>query len=153
MQTFFADVILPLPLEARFTYRVPQALNGQVRFGVRVVVPFGNSKLYAAIVERVHEQPPKQVTVKYILDVIDERPVISEAQFKLWQWIADYYMCTVGEVMAAALPSALRLASETKVKIHPDFDGDVSVLTPYELNVVELLIHRETMTVALFIEV
>ena len=148
MQTFFADVILPLPIEARFTYRVPQALNGQVRFGVRVVVPFGASKLYAAIVERVHETPPKQVTAKYILDVIDERPVISEAQFKLWKWIADYYMCTVGEVMAAALPSALRLASETKVKIHPDFDGDVSVLTPYELNVVELLIHRETMTVA-----
>ena len=148
MQTFFADVILPLPIEARFTYRVPQALNGQVAFGMRVVVPFGANKLYAAIVERVHENSPKQFTVKYILDVIDERPVVSEAQYKLWQWIADYYMCTVGEVMAAALPSALRLASETKVKIHPDFDGDISVLTPHELNVVELLIHRETMTVA-----
>lgn len=148
MQTFFADVILPLPVEARFTYRVPQALNGQVAFGMRVVVPFGASKLYAAIVERVHENPPKQFTVKYILDVIDERPVVSEAQYRLWQWMADYYMCTVGEVMAAALPSALRLASETKVKIHPDFDGEISVLTPHELNVVELLIHRETMTVA-----
>jgi primosomal protein N' (replication factor Y) len=148
MQTFFADVILPLPVEARFTYRVPQALNGQVAFGMRVVVPFGASKLYAAIVERVHENPPKQFTVKYILDVIDGRPVVSEAQYRLWQWMADYYMCTVGEVMAAALPSALRLASETKVKIHPDFDGEISVLTPHELNVVELLIHRETMTVA-----
>ncbi len=148
MQTFFADVILPLPIEARFTYRVPQALNGQVAFGMRVVVPFGANKLYAAIVEKVHENPPKLFTVKYILDVIDERPVVSEAQFRLWQWIADYYMCTIGEVMAAALPSALRLASETKVKIHPEFDGDISVLTPHELNVVELLLHRETMTVA-----
>ena len=148
METYFADVILPLPIEARFTYRVPQALNGQVAFGMRVVVPFGANKLYAAIVERVHQNPPKVFTVKYILDVIDDRPVISEAQFRLWQWMADYYMCTVGGVMAAALPSALRLASETKVKIHPDFDGDVSVLTPHELNVVELLIHRETMTVA-----
>ena len=148
MQTFFADVILPLPIEARFTYRVPQALNGKIAFGMRVIVPFGNNKLYAGIVERVHENAPKQFSVKYILDVIDERPVVSEAQYRLWQWMADYYMCTLGEVMAAALPSALRLASETKVKIHPEFDGDVSVLTPYELKVMELLIHRETMTVA-----
>lgn len=148
METFFADVILPLPIEARFTYRVPQVLNGHVAFGMRVVVPFGANKLYAAIVERVHKDAPKQFSVKYILDVIDGRPVVSEPQYRLWKWIADYYMCTVGEVMAAALPSALRLASETKVKIHPDFDGDVSVLTPYELNVVELLVHRETMTVA-----
>jgi primosomal protein N' (replication factor Y) len=148
MRTFFVDVILPLPLEARFTYRVPQVMNGRIAFGMRVIVPFGNSKLYAAVVERVHEEAPKQFTVKYVLDVIDERPVVSEAQYRLWQWMADYYMCTIGEVMAASLPSALRLASETKVKIHPEFDGDVSVLTPYEMNVVELLVHRETMTVA-----
>lgn len=148
MQTFFVDVILPLPLEARFTYRVPQALNGQIVFGMRVIVPFGNNKLYAAVVERVHEEAPKQFSTKYVLDVIDERPVVSEAQYRLWQWISAYYMCTVGEVMAAALPSALRLASETKVKIHPEFDGDVTVLTPYEMNVMELLLHRETMTVA-----
>jgi primosomal protein N' (replication factor Y) len=148
MQTFFVDVILPLPLEARFTYRVPQVLNGQIAFGMRVIVPFGNNKLYAAVVERVHENAPKQFSVKYVLDVIDDRPVVSEPQYRLWQWMADYYMCTIGEVMAAALPSALRLASETKVKIHPEFDGDVTVLTPYEMNVVELLLHRETMTVA-----
>ncbi len=148
MQIFFVDVILPLPLEARFTYRVPQALNGQIVFGMRVIVPFGNNKLYAAVVERVHEEAPKQFSTKYVLDVIDERPVVSEAQYRLWQWISTYYMCTVGEVMAAALPSALRLASETKVKIHPEFDGDVTVLTPYEMNVMELLLHRETMTVA-----
>ena len=148
MQTFFVDVILPLPVEARFTYRVPQALNGQIAFGMRVIVPFGNNKLYAAVVERVHEEAPKQFSTKYVLDVIDERPVVSEAQYRLWQWISAYYMCTVGEVMAAALPSALRLASETKVKIHPEFDGDVTVLAPYEMNVMELLLHRETMTVA-----
>ena len=148
MQTFFADVILPLPIEARFTYRVPQVLNGRIAFGMRVIVPFGSNKLYAAIVEKVHETAPKQFSAKYILDVIDERPIISEAQYRLWQWMAEYYMCTIGEVMAAALPSALRLASETKVKIHPEFDGDVSVFTPLEMNVVELLIHRETMTVA-----
>lgn len=148
MQTFFVDVILPLPLEARFTYRVPQSMNGRISFGMRVIVPFGSNKLYAAIVERVHEEVPKQFSVKYVLDIIDERPVISEGQYRLWQWISEYYLCTIGEVMAASLPSALRLASETKVKIHPEFDGDVTVLNPYELNVVELLIHRETMTVA-----
>ena len=63
METYFADVILPLPVDARFTYRVPQVLNGKVTFGMRVIVPFGSSKLYAAIVEKVHEQPPKQFSV------------------------------------------------------------------------------------------
>ena len=79
---------------------------------------------------------------------MDERPVVSERQFRLWQWMADYYLCTLGEVMAAALPSALKLASETKIKLHPDFSGDVTVLNPFELRIAEALTHREEMTVA-----
>ncbi len=148
MRTFFADVILPLPLETSFTYRVPQELNDRVKFGVRVIVPFGRNKLYSAIVERVHETPPQQVTAKYILDVIDESQVVSEQQYALWKWISQYYMCNMGDVMAASLPSALRLAGETRVMIHPSFDGDVSVLTPHELNVVELLVNKENMSVS-----
>lgn len=76
---------------------------------MRVIVPFGRSKLYSALVVRVHKDTP-QVTPKYVLDIIDDKPVVSERQYRLWQWIAEYYMCTVGEVMAAALPSALKLA-------------------------------------------
>ncbi|MBO7647645.1 MAG: primosomal protein N' [Bacteroidales bacterium] len=146
--TYFADILLPLPLEATFTYRVPQDLEGRVVFGVRVIVPFGRSKLYSGLVTRVHTEAPNALSTKYILDVMDERPVISTRQFQLWQWMADYYMCSLGEVMACALPSALRLASETKIKLHPDFSGDVSVLNEYELRIVEALVHKDQMTIS-----
>lgn len=146
--TYFADILLPLPLEATFTYRVPQELEGRVAFGVRVIVPFGRSKLYSGLVVRVHTEAPQEWATKYIVDVMDERPVVSERQFRLWQWMADYYLCTLGEVMAAALPSALKLASETKIKLHPDFSGDVTVLNPFELRIAKALTHREEMTVA-----
>ena len=144
--THFADVLLPLPLPALFTYRVPYELDDAVAFGKRVIVPFGRSKLYSALVVHVHENAP-QVTAKYILDVVDDRPVISERQFQLWQWMADYYLCTLGEVMAAALPSALKLASETKIHLHPNFSGDVSTLNENELRITEALAYREAMTV------
>lgn len=144
--THFVDVLLPLPLPALFTYRVPYEMNDLVGFGVRVIVPFGRSKLYSALVVRVHENAP-QVTTKYILDVVDDRPVISERQFQLWKWMANYYLCTLGEVMAAALPSALKLASETKIYLHPDFNGDISMLNPNELHIAEALTYHETMTV------
>ena len=144
--THFVDVLLPLPLPALYTYRVPYELDDAVKFGVRVIVPFGRSKLYSALVVRVHENAP-QVTAKYILDVVDDRPVVSERQFQLWQWMANYYLCTLGEVMAAALPSALKLASETKIYLHPDFNGDVSSLNPNELRIAEALTYHETMTV------
>ena len=146
--TYFADILLPLPLEATFTYRVPQDLEGRVVFGVRVIVPFGRSKLYSGLVTRVHTEAPNALSTKYILDVMDERPVISTRQFQLWQWMADYYMCSLGEVMACALPSALRLASETKIKLHPDFSGDVSVLNEYELRIAEALVHKDQMTIS-----
>ena len=146
--TYFADILLPLPVEATFTYRVPQELEGRVAFGVRVIVPFGRSKLYSGLVVRVHTEAPQEWATKYIVDVMDERPVVSERQFRLWQWMADYYLCTLGEVMAAALPSALKLASETKIKLHPDFSGDVTILNPHELRIAEALAHREEMTVA-----
>lgn len=145
--THFVDVLLPLPLPALFTYRVPYELDEAAEFGKRVIVPFGRSKLYSALVVRVHENAPQQVSAKYILDVVDERPVISERQFQLWQWMANYYLCTLGEVMAAALPSALKLASETKIYLNPNFNGDVSMLNPNELHIAEALTYRETMTV------
>lgn len=144
--TYFVDVLLPLPLSSLFTYRVPYELGEDISFGMRVIVPFGRSKLYSALVVRVHQKAP-QVTPKYVLDIIDNKPIVSERQYRLWQWIAEYYMCTVGEVMAAALPSALKLASETQVRLHPSFSGDVTILNEYELAIVETLAYRESMTV------
>lgn len=147
MHTYFADVLLPLPLQGLFTYRIPQELNDSVGFGMRVVVPFGKSKLYSGLVLKVHENVPQQVNVKYVLDVIDEHSVVSERQIQLWQWIARYYMCSMGEVMAAALPSALKLASETKIQLNPAFDGDMTVLNEKETKLVEALAYHPTMTV------
>ncbi|MCQ2286100.1 MAG: DEAD/DEAH box helicase family protein, partial [Bacteroidales bacterium] len=143
--TYFADVLLPLPLPNLFTYRIPYELNEQVKFGVRVVVPFGRNKLYSALVVEVHTTVPQQVNTKYVVDVIDESPVITETQFRFWKWIADYYVCHLGEVMAAALPSALKLAGETKVMLHPAFEGDISELTPNELKVTETLSYHPMM--------
>lgn len=144
--TLFADVLLPLPLPGLFTYRVPRELEQWVAFGRRVIVPFGRSRLYSGLVVNVHSNAP-EVSTKYLMDVVDDQSIVSERQFQLWQWIADYYMCSLGEVMAAALPSALKLASETKVKLHPEFAGDVSMLNENELSIVDALAQRDTLTV------
>lgn len=147
MHTYFADILLPLPLQGLFTYRIPQELGDSVDFGMRVVVPFGKSKLYSGLVMKVHENAPRQVNTKYVLDVIDKHSVVSERQIQLWQWIAKYYMCSLGEVMAAAFPSALKLASETKIQLNPAFDGDMTVLNEKETKLVEALAYHPTMTV------
>ena len=148
MITYFADILLPLPLKGTFTYRVPQVLNGRLEFGVRVVVPFGKNKLYSGLVTRVHQTAPQQVNVKYVLEVIDEKPVISERQFELWQWMADYYLCTLGEVMACALPTSLKLAGETHLSLHPDFDGDLSMLNEKEISVTEQVASHPSVTIS-----
>ena len=111
----FLDVILPLPLPRYFTYQAPDELAGQIQKGVRVIVPFGARKYYSAIVLDIRENYTPSYPVKEIVSVLDDRPVANELQIKLWQWIALYYMCTVGEVMKAAIPSGLKLESETKV--------------------------------------
>ena len=145
--TYFADILLPLPLPGLFTYRLPHDLDVPLAFGMRVVVPFGKSKLYSGLVVEVHTRVPDQLNVKYVLDVIDSEPIVSPQQYKLWQWIADYYMCSLGEVMAVALPSALKIASETKIMLNPAFDGDVTTLTEREMHLTEALSYRPMMTI------
>jgi primosomal protein N' (replication factor Y) len=85
--------------------------------------------------------------MKYVSDVIDNMPIISEQQFLLWKWIADYYMCSLGEVMAVALPSALKIASETQIMLHPQFDGIISAFSDKEIKVIEALSYHQAMTV------
>ena len=104
----FADVILPLPLDGLFTYAVPQKMEGRVRRGMRVLVPFGRSKSYVGIVARLHDKKPEDYAVKPITLMMDDRPVLLESQLKLWEWIADYYMSPIGDVMKAALPAGLK---------------------------------------------
>lgn len=119
---YFVDVILPLALPNLYTYRVPQALNGTVHVGYRIIVQFGKNKLYSAIVARIHTEAPKY-TAKFIEAVLDEQAEVTEVQLKFWDWMSQYYMCTRGEVMLAAVPVGLRLSSETKIILSPTWDG------------------------------
>ena len=119
--TLFVDVILPLPLPRLYTYRVPYELNDRVVIGGRVIVQFGAKKTLSCIVAAVHETGPKAYQAKYILEFIDDAPVVTQPQLKLFRWMADYYLCTLGEVINAALPAALKLSSESRIQLHPAF--------------------------------
>ena len=103
----FADVILPLPLEGTFTYSLPESFSNLVLVGCRVVVPFGTKKLYNAIVVKLHNSTPSYTT-KEAMELLDSSPIVTATQLKLWEWIADYYLCTIGDVYKAAIPSGLK---------------------------------------------
>ena len=135
----YVSVILPLALPKPYTYAVPEALVPEVRFGKRVEVQFGQSKLYTALVIEVHARPPEGYKPKPVLAVVDEEPIINPVQLQLWQWIADYYICTLGEVMHAALPANLKLASETLITLSPLFDEDYAGLDDKEYLIAEAL--------------
>ena len=148
-KTYYVDVLLPLHLPGTYTYRVPREMTGEVQVGVRVVVQFGKqgAKMYSAMVRRVHTDAPAW-KAKYIMGVLDAEPLVTERQMVFWEWMARYYMCHPGDVMAVALPAGLKLASESAVTIHPDFDGDLSRLSKYELTIVNLLMEHPVMRVS-----
>ena len=141
--TLFVDIIVPLSLNQKFTYRVPYELNEHVQLGVRAVVPFGKTKLYTGIIVGISEKAPADYQAKYLDSILDERPIITGNQLKFWEWISAYYMANIGDVMSAALPSNFKLASETNILIHPDFDGDIELLDDREYLIVETLQIRE----------
>jgi len=122
--TFFAEVVLPVPIPKLFTYRVPAVINDKVKKGQRVIVQFGSRKILTGVIVNLHHSPPRDYEAKYLLELLDEAEVIYPQQFSLYQWIADYYMCTLGEVFNAALPSGLKLSSESTVQLNPSFSAD-----------------------------
>ena len=103
----YVDVILPLPLPKYFTYSLPDECAEEVEIGCRVIVPFGRKKFYTAIVRNVHYCAPTEYEVKDISALLDASPILLSTQFKFWEWLADYYLCTQGDVYKAALPSGL----------------------------------------------
>lgn len=137
--TLFVDVIVPLPIHQEFTYRVPYDFNDYIQENIRVIVPFGKGKLITGIITKIHQEAPRLYQAKYIEYVLDEQPIITNFQRAFWNWIATYYMAPIGDVMNAALPSNLKLASETMICIHPDFDKGQSSLTEKEFLIVEAL--------------
>jgi len=120
-QTLFTHVLLPVPVQKLFTYRVPKGWEGNVKEGLRVIVPFGSRRILTGIIWSISQNPPRDYEAKYILEVLDETEVLYEQQKKLIEWIAGYYLCSAGEVMNAALPSGLKLSSESMVQLHPAF--------------------------------
>jgi len=127
--TFFVDAILPLPIPKFFTYRVPKEMESQVAIGCRIVVPFGKAKILTAIIHQVHNSPPKEYEAKYIIDLLEEAPSINKVQLRFFQWLADYYMCTLGEVIQAALPSGLKINTTSLVQRNPYFNEAEFVLS------------------------
>ncbi len=134
--TFFADLILPVPVNRLFTYRVPRELAGTIRVGARVVVQFGKSRVLTAIVSALHQNPPTGYSAKYILELLDTHPLVTSYQLELFQWIAEYYLCAIGEVLNIALPSGLKISSQSKVQYNPDFNYP-ELLTPEEAGLLE----------------
>ncbi|WP_288371909.1 primosomal protein N' [uncultured Algoriphagus sp.] len=120
----FADIILPVPIPRMFTYKIPRNLSSEIQIGARVIVQFGRKKILTGIIGKVHNKAPQAYEAKPILEVLDERPSVNPLQIRFWAWMADYYCCHIGEVMHAALPSGLRLSSESKIQANPDFDRE-----------------------------
>ncbi len=141
MLTTYVDVIVPLPLEGTFTYSVPHNLAERVRFGVRVAVTFGASKVHTAIVVRVHQDKPA-FNVKDIVDVIDDQHMLLEQQYQLWQWLSAYYMAPLGDVYNAALPAGLKVEENYKPRTETYIDLCEPLRNEQSLNVALDLLKR-----------
>jgi primosomal protein N' (replication factor Y) len=133
----FADIILPVPIPRMFTYSIPYSMRAEINLGSRVIVQFGKKKVLTGIIGKVHNKPPQAYQAKPILEVLDDQPSVNPLQIRFWVWMAEYYFCHIGEVMHAALPSGLRLSSESKVQINPNFDRETC---KYPLDDREILI-------------
>lgn len=138
LDSLFADVILPLPLAQTFTYSIPLSMHNNVAIGKRVVVPFGNKKIYTAIIKKIHSQKPKHYDTKEIVSILDDYSIINQTQIDLWEWISSYYQCTIGEVYKAAIPSGLKLESKTKISLNKNSYIEFS-LSESEIQIIKIL--------------
>lgn len=145
--TLFAEILLPLPIPGAFTYRVPLELNQKAKVGQRAVVQFGKTKIMSGLITSLTTEVPDCDNVKYLLDILDDDPVVNENQLQIWDWISSYYLCYPGEVMQAALPSALKLSSESKIMLSEDFEVDSMTLSDNEYLIVEALQVQPQLTI------
>ena len=143
----FAETLLPLALPGTYTYRIPEGMR--LSIGMRVLVPFGRKKIYTAIVMSLHDRAPKGYEVKEILEKLDDKPILRHPQLDFWQWIADYYLCTMGEVYKAAVPSGLKVESETTISVNPDFEeSEPGQLTDRERVILDFTAQRGRIQIA-----
>jgi primosomal protein N' (replication factor Y) (superfamily II helicase) len=135
----FVDVLLPLPLYQMFTYSVPEELISSIQKGCRVIVPLGSRKLYTGIVLEMHHRSPENLQTKPIISLLEDSPILRSPQLKFWEWLSTYYMCAPGDVMKAAMPSGLKLESETTVTLADDFETE-NPLKEREIQVLDALL-------------
>ena len=141
----FATIILPLPLPRLLTYSIPAQFFGRIAKGFRVLVPLGSKKVLTGIVVEVHSAAPQYAT-KEIIDVLDEAAIVNDRQLSFFNWLATYYLCTVGEVMLAALPNGFRLSSQSKIQLHPEADLTATAFTEKERLLLSELNRRSELT-------
>ncbi len=144
---YYLDVILPLPLENFFTYKISEAEHQFLKPGFRVAVPFGKSKVYTAIIAKLHQNSPQTYEAKPIEQILDESPVVTRQQLQFWKWIANYYLCAQGEVMKAALPGGFLLESETLVQLNSKTELDEDGLTDQEFIIFEALQRQSSLRI------
>ena len=143
----FAETLLPLAIPGTYTYRIPEGLR--LSIGMRVLVPFGRKKIFTAIIVSLHDREPKGYDVKEILGTLDEKPILRHPQLDFWHWIADYYLCSVGEVYKAAVPSGLKVESETTISVNPDFEeSELGQLSDRERVILDFTAQRGRVQIA-----
>src|SRR5688572_22501976 len=143
----FAEIIIPLALPRNYTWAVPDNLLGKISSGCRVEVVLGKNKKYAGIVKRLHADKPEEFDPKDILNVLDVEPILHEQQLQLWEWIARYYMCSEGEVMAAALPAHFKLSSETVLVYNEEAGEEFAHLDEEEFIIAEALLIKKQLKI------
>ena len=143
----YIEVLLPIAFGGLFTYKVPPEIVDDIAVGKRVIVPFGKNKIYSALIKSIIHEHSSPESLKEIISVLDDSALVNEQQFKLWEWISEYYLCSQGEVMNSALPSALKLASETKVMLSNEADLESEDLNQNEEILISALSKNHEMTI------
>jgi len=144
----FVEVVLPLNLPQTYTYVVPFEMVDALQPGMRVEVQLGRKRIYAGIAQKLHNIEPLTYKVKPISSILDETPIVTPQQLQLWEWIATYYMSNLGAVMNASMPSALKLTSETRIVLNPNYAGKLEGLDEKAYLVAEALEMQGELSIA-----
>jgi primosomal protein N' (replication factor Y) len=135
--SYYINVILPVPIDQYFSYEITDSEFKFIKVGSRVAVPFGKNRIITGIVSKLHQEAPSSYDVKPIHQIIDEAPIINNNQLDFWEWISKYYMCPIGDVMKASVPSVLLIESETIISLNKNSEIDQVVLTDEEFLIFE----------------
>ncbi|PTT40439.1 primosomal protein N' [Chryseobacterium sp. HMWF028] len=139
----YAQIVLPLNLKGSFTYKVPEEMMSEIQPGMRVLVPFGGKKIYTGIVFELHDNAPENFVAKEVISMLDDQPIMPQEQIDFWNWLSEYYMCSLGEIYRFSFPSSLKLESETYLKLRPGVVVDFENLDVNEMYLIQALEVRQ----------